>query len=114
MLLKMVGSTKSFREKSRLSRHIPERELEQVIVANADQILIVASLKKPDFRNGVVDRLLVAGLRGDLELILILNKTDLGSEAEFLSIRDLTMIWATELWESAQSKGLELKKSEGL
>ncbi|MEK9703752.1 MAG: ribosome small subunit-dependent GTPase A [Deltaproteobacteria bacterium] len=75
--------------KSRLSRHIPERQLEQVIVANADQILIVASLKKPDFRNGVVDRLLVAGLRGDLEPILILNKTDLGSEVEFLKIRDL-------------------------
>jgi ribosome biogenesis GTPase len=75
--------------KSKLSRHIPERQLEQVIVANADQILIVASLKKPEFRNGVVDRLLVAGLRGDLEPLLVLNKIDLATEEELDLIRGL-------------------------
>ena len=74
---------------TRLSRHIPEREIEQVLVANAEQLLIVASLRQPDFRHGVVDRLLVAGLRGGLEPILVLNKLDLATSEQRNSVQTL-------------------------
>ncbi|MGE5177026.1 MAG: ribosome small subunit-dependent GTPase A [Hyphomicrobiales bacterium] len=54
----------------------------QVIAANADQAMIVASLTDPPFRPGLIDRWTLLALRGGMEPILCVNKTDLGSEAE--------------------------------
>lgn len=48
------------------------------IVANAQQMLIVASLKEPDVKWGLVDRILVAAQSGKLQPIICLNKADLG------------------------------------
>lgn len=47
------------------------------IVANADQMLIVASLHQPDVKWGLVDRMLVAAQSGGLIPIVCLNKIDL-------------------------------------
>jgi ribosome biogenesis GTPase len=47
------------------------------IVANADQMLIVASLHQPDVKWGLVDRMLVAAQSGGLRPIVCLNKVDL-------------------------------------
>jgi ribosome biogenesis GTPase len=59
-----------------------ERDEEQVVAANLDQVVLVASLRRPDFRHGFVDRVLVQALRSGLPLLLALNKTDLGEQAE--------------------------------
>ena len=48
------------------------------IVANADQMLIVAALHKPRTKWGLIDRMLIAGQAGGLATILCLNKVDLG------------------------------------
>ncbi|HTL27772.1 MAG TPA: ribosome small subunit-dependent GTPase A [Tepidisphaeraceae bacterium] len=47
------------------------------IVANADQMLIVASVAQPAVKWGLVDRMLIAARAGGLLPILCLNKVDL-------------------------------------
>ncbi len=51
--------------------------LERVIVANADQLVIVTSLADPPPRYGLIDRCLVAALTAGLEPVLCLTKADL-------------------------------------
>lgn len=59
-----------------------EREQEQVVAANLDQVVIVVALRRPEFRHGFVDRVLVQALVAGLPALLALNKTDLGDESE--------------------------------
>jgi len=51
------------------------------IVANAQQMLIVASLREPRVKWGLIDRMLVAALSGGLRPIICLNKVDLVTAA---------------------------------
>lgn len=52
------------------------------IVANAQQMLIVASLHQPNVKWGLVDRMIVAAQSGGLKPIVCLNKIDLGDTQE--------------------------------
>ncbi len=52
---------------------------ERVVVANAEQLLIVASLADPPPRTGLIDRCLVACYAGGLEPVLCLTKRDLAA-----------------------------------
>lgn len=56
---------------------------ERVVVANADQLLIVVALADPPPRTGLVERALIAAYAGGLEPILCLTKTDLASPEPF-------------------------------
>ena len=58
---------------------------ERVIVANADQMVIVASLADPEPSYGLIDRCLVAALTAGLEPLLCLTKADLADPAETLA-----------------------------
>jgi ribosome biogenesis GTPase len=57
----------------------------QIIASNADQVLIVASLRDPPFRPGLIDRWSLLARRGGLTPLLALNKADLGTEEEAAS-----------------------------
>src|SRR4051812_42565843 len=57
---------------------------ERVIVANADQLVIVAALADPLPSYGLIDRCLVAALSAGLEPVLCLTKADLADPAETL------------------------------
>ncbi|HEY9391702.1 MAG TPA: ribosome small subunit-dependent GTPase A [Mycobacteriales bacterium] len=63
---------------------------ERVIVANAEQLVVVASLADPPPRVGLIDRCLVAAYVGGLDPVLCLTKADLveGTDAteELLSL----------------------------
>ncbi len=60
----------------------PEGRLERVIVANADQLVIVSALADPPARTGFIDRCLVAAYDAEIEPLLCLTKADLaGPEA---------------------------------
>lgn len=63
-----------------------ERDEEQVVAANLDQVVIVAALRRPEFRHGFVDRVLAQAFHDRLPALLALNKTDLGDEAEVASL----------------------------
>jgi ribosome biogenesis GTPase / thiamine phosphate phosphatase len=70
---------------------------ERVVVANADQLLIVVALADPPPRTGLVDRALIAAYAGGLIPILCLTKTDLAPAAPFaeqFADLDLTVVTA--------------------
>lgn len=56
---------------------------ERVVVANADQLLIVVALADPPPRTGLVDRALIAAYAGGLAPVLCLTKTDLAPSEPF-------------------------------
>jgi ribosome biogenesis GTPase / thiamine phosphate phosphatase len=61
---------------------------ERVIVANADQLVIVASLADPEPSYGLIDRCLVAALTAGLEPVLCLTKADLAAPDDALARYD--------------------------
>ncbi|MGE2690974.1 ribosome small subunit-dependent GTPase A [Mycolicibacterium pulveris] len=70
---------------------------ERVVVANADQLLIVVALADPPPRTGLVERALIAAYAGGVQPILCLTKTDLAAPepfaAQFADL-DLTVVTA--------------------
>lgn len=50
---------------------------EHVLVANAQQMLVVISIAQPPVKWGLVDRMIIAAQSGKLEAILCMNKIDL-------------------------------------
>ncbi|MDI5978682.1 ribosome small subunit-dependent GTPase A [Amycolatopsis magusensis] len=58
---------------------------ERVVVANAEQLVIVTALADPQPRTGFIDRCLVACYAGGLEPLLCLTKADLADPAELLA-----------------------------
>jgi len=94
----VVGDLVRFRETGAVGERVrPEAVIEQVlprrtvlmransfnpaevapIVANAEQMLIVASLLEPPVKWGLVDRMIVAARSGGLAPVICLNKVDL-------------------------------------
>lgn len=59
-----------------------------VIVANADQLLIVASVAEPGLKPHLVDRYIVAALKGGLTPVICFNKMDLVAD-ERARVEDL-------------------------
>lgn len=60
-------------------------QVERVIVANADQMLIVVAAADPEPRPRLVDRYLVAALDAGIRPLLVVTKTDLQDPTEFLA-----------------------------
>lgn len=58
---------------------------ERVLVANADQLVIVTALAEPEPRPRMVDRCLVAAFDAGMDALLCLTKADLADPEEFLS-----------------------------
>jgi len=62
-----------------------EGRQERVIVANADQLVIVSALADPPPRTGFIDRCLVAAYDAGIEPLLCLTKADLAGPDELLA-----------------------------
>jgi len=62
-----------------------EGRQERVVVANADQLVIVSALADPPPRTGFIDRCLVAAYDADIEPLLCLTKADLAGPEEVLA-----------------------------
>jgi len=79
--------------RSVLRRSADDTDLaERVIVANADQLVIVTALADPIPRTGFIDRCLVAAYTGSLDPVLVLTKADLAEPTTLLGIyRDLNL-----------------------
>jgi ribosome biogenesis GTPase / thiamine phosphate phosphatase len=61
-----------------------ENTTERVLVANADQFVIVSALADPPPRTGFIDRCLVAAYDAEIEPLLCLTKADLAGPKEVL------------------------------
>lgn len=59
-----------------------DRAVEQVVAANVDQIVLVASLVQPDFKAGLADRVFAQAQHAGIPARLVINKVDLGSRAD--------------------------------
>lgn len=60
--------------------------VERVIVANADQLVVVTSLADPPPRVGLIDRCLVAAFDAGIDPVVFLTKADLADPAEMVSL----------------------------
>ena len=60
-------------------------QVERVIVANADQMLVVVAAADPEPRPRLVDRYLIAALDAGIRPLLVVTKTDLADPTEFLA-----------------------------
>jgi ribosome biogenesis GTPase len=59
--------------------------VERVIVANADQLVVVSALANPEPRPRLIDRCLVAAYDAGLDPLLVLTKADLRPPDDFLA-----------------------------
>jgi ribosome biogenesis GTPase len=79
------------------------------IVANAEQMLIVVSLRSPDVKWGLVDRMIVAAQSGGLKPVVCLNKSDLaksegdGEAEDLIEARQVLSHYGTLGIESIQT-----------
>lgn len=60
-------------------------QVERIVVANADQMLVVVAAADPEPRARLVDRYLVAALDAGIRPMLVVTKTDLADPTAFLS-----------------------------
>ncbi|HET6561221.1 MAG TPA: ribosome small subunit-dependent GTPase A [Marmoricola sp.] len=60
--------------------------VERVVVANADQLVVVVALADPEPRTGLVDRALAAAYDAGIDPLLCLTKADLADPEPFLEI----------------------------
>ncbi|MDQ1531183.1 MAG: ribosome biosis GTPase / thiamine phosphate phosphatase [Microbacteriaceae bacterium] len=60
-------------------------EIERVIVANADQLLMVVAAANPEPRPALIDRYLVAAFDAGIDPLLLITKTDLADPAPLLA-----------------------------
>jgi ribosome biogenesis GTPase len=66
---------------TKLSRRSPRGvHTEHVIAANVDQLVIVAAVRKPPLTPGIIDRYIIAGEAGLLDIVVCVNKIDLARD----------------------------------
>ena len=58
------------------------RRKEQLIAVNIDQVLITASVVSPILKPPLIDRYIIASLKGNMDPVIVVNKTDLLKEDE--------------------------------
>jgi ribosome biogenesis GTPase len=69
-------------------RGVGKHPEEQVVAANLDQVVVVASIVEPEFRAGLVDRMLCQAEHAGIPGRLAINKCDLAAEAEVRALVD--------------------------
>ncbi|MEV4319231.1 ribosome small subunit-dependent GTPase A [Actinocrispum sp. NPDC049592] len=90
---------------------------ERVVVANAEQLLIVTALADPPPRTGFIDRALVAAYAGGLEPVLCLTKSDLASPDELIAAYadlDLPVVVTRQDEDPAEARALLADKVSAL
>lgn len=58
------------------------RRKEQLIAANIDQVLITVAVVSPPLKSAIVDRYIIAALKGKMQPIIVINKIDLLHDPE--------------------------------
>lgn len=66
-----------------------DRDLEQVVAANVDQLVVVVAAAQPPLNRRMLDRLVVSGEHGELDVAVCVNKVDLVAPAGLEPVLDL-------------------------
>ena len=83
----MIGAVEA-RRNAFSRRASGDRDEEQVVAANLDQVVLVASPADPEFREGFADRVLCQSEHAGIPARLALNKLDLGPAERVTAILD--------------------------
>ncbi|CEA08610.1 Putative ribosome biogenesis GTPase RsgA [Arthrobacter saudimassiliensis] len=86
--------------------------VERVVVANADQLVIVVAAANPEPRTGFIDRALVAAYDAGIEPLLCVTKADLQDPAELLA--NYAHLDLTVLVSGTAEDGVDAESAEGL
>jgi len=65
----------------------------QIIAANVDMVLVIMSVRKPDFTDGFLSRTLVAADFRDLKATVVLNKVDLNTSKDEVSLKRILSVY---------------------
>ncbi len=76
--------------KTRFSRpKVGDDSIEQVIVANVDQMVIVVSVAQPAFKQHLIDRFTVSAYKGGLQPVVVINKLDLKHKVDLFRMKTI-------------------------
>ena len=76
--------------KTRFSRpKVGDDNVEQVIVANVDQMVIVVSVAQPVFKQHLIDRFTVSAFKGGLRPVVVINKVDLKHKVDIARMKTI-------------------------
>jgi ribosome biogenesis GTPase len=84
----------------------------QIIAANLDRLAIVASVKSPELKPGLIDRFLIAAGLGHLEPMIIINKIDLGRPKILKDLKDAYNSLDIPIYFISAETGVGLKQLE--
>ncbi len=82
----------------------------QIIAANLDLAVIIASISKPNTPFGLIDRLLVVAALGNVPAILLVNKIDLASDSILEKWKNIYKSAGVEILFSSALKGIGLER----
>ncbi|MCF6270754.1 MAG: ribosome small subunit-dependent GTPase A [Melioribacteraceae bacterium] len=63
--------------------------LEQIFASNLDSIVIITSADQPIFNNRLTDRIIVAAESSQINVNIVINKSDIGSEEEIADWKEI-------------------------
>ncbi len=63
--------------------------LEQIFAANLDNIVIITSADQPIFNNRLTDRIIVAAESSQINVKIVINKSDIGSDEEIADWKEI-------------------------
>jgi len=66
-----------------------DRDVQQVVAANVDQLIAVVAAEDPPLNRRLLDRLIVSGEHGELGIVVCINKMDLVEPGSFQSLVEL-------------------------
>lgn len=88
--------------------------VERVVVANADQLVIVVAAANPEPRTGFIDRALVAAFDAGIDAILCVTKADIRDPRELLeNYRHLDMNIVTSKSIGSDVSGVDARSADG-
>jgi len=99
--------------KNAFRRIHPSGNAIQTIGANVDQVAIVASAQDPEFRPGFVDRVLACAVASGIPALLVLNKCDLGVEADDRVLLEVYRSLGPLVFETSARNGTGLDELAG-
>ena len=66
-----------------------KQHLKQILAANIDYLIIVAPIKNPEYKTGLIERFIAAAKSGNVNPIICFNKTDLLDDEEKLKVDEI-------------------------
>ncbi len=89
--------------------------IERVVVANADQLVVVVAAANPEPRTGFIDRALVAAYDAGIEPVLLVTKADVKDPSELLSnYTSLELPVVISRTADAAASGVDARSDDGL